>query len=162
MMAATAQNMEQLKALIAIFTPPAKAKRTKKVAGTCVKCGSHEHLHRHHITYYPPNIVVLCRLCHSRITGLNTKGSLVAGGNKVTRTEYTNRLRIVLWKWFITNPWPNKRRVSRTEVRSILRGAKFVVELRSTKRSRQHYKRTNDLANQHRTPQFKNHGMLGA
>ncbi len=39
---------------------------------TCVKCGSEGKLHRHHITYEPEKIVILCPHCHSIITSINT------------------------------------------------------------------------------------------
>lgn len=97
----------------------------------CVKCESKGKLHRHHITYSPPLMADLCPLCHSRVTGLNTKGSFVAWGNKKTRPDYTNRLRLVLWNWFLKTPWPDRRRVSQTEVRDILSKARFqIISLR--------------------------------
>lgn len=96
----------------------------------CIKCNTLSELHAHHVTYTPAVVVDLCKLCHNRITGLNTKGSLVAHGNKLTNTAYTNKLRLVLWKWFLTNPWPDKRRISKTEVRSILSQSHFHIEPR--------------------------------
>ncbi len=152
----TPHATDLLKALTAMLARPRQHFEKTKLVGACVKCGSHERLHKHHITYKPPNIVILCKLCHSRITGLNTKGSLVAGGNKYKRVEYTNRLRMVLWSWFIRTPWPNKRRLSRTEVRGILFKAKFNIEPRSVVQSsrQRYYKDTSDLAEKHSTPRL--------
>ena len=109
----------------------AQAHETKTRA--CVKCGRSGRLHKHHILYDPCITAFLCPTCHSRITGINAKGSLVAGGNKQTRPDYTNRLRITLWKWFVVYPWPQgKLRVSKTEIRAVLRAANFKVEPKSS------------------------------
>ncbi len=100
----------------------------------CVKCNSTFHLQRHHITYHPALTAFLCEDCHRRVTGLNARGSHVAGGNKKTKTTYTNKIRVILWRWFLANPWPVDStstpllRLSKTSVRGILDAANFQYE----------------------------------
>lgn len=96
----------------------------------CLKCKDTKKLHRHHVTYEPCYRVYLCRTCHGRITSLNTIGSYVAHGSKKHRPEYTNKLRLTLWAWFLANTWPDKRRLSRDQVRSILSRLGFEIKLR--------------------------------
>ncbi len=97
----------------------------------CVKCKGFGKIHRHHITYEPVVLADLCPLCHGRITGLNTKAAKIAYSSKEHRREYTNRLRLVLWNWFINNKWPEKKRISYSEIYVILAKAKFTIEVPS-------------------------------
>jgi hypothetical protein len=62
---------------------------------TCKKCGSIGKVHKHHITYSPTKLVVLCVRCHKLITTINTIGAIV------THTKQDNVLRLKLWQWFI-------------------------------------------------------------
>ena len=92
----------------------------------CIKCNTAYHLQKHHIVYEPPVVVFLCQTCHRKITGLNSRAAGIAGTNLKTKPNYTNRVRITLWRWFKDNPWPvdknNKpvRRLSKTKIREIL------------------------------------------
>lgn len=108
-----------------------KTTRTTKNNWKCVKCKKDYYIHRHHVTYDPAVIKLLCRNCHGLITSINYVGSIVAGGNKDTRTKYTNTLRWVLWKWFLKTDFPKgTKRVSKTVVRNALRDAGFKIEPR--------------------------------
>lgn len=108
--------------------PPAATSKTKPKR-RCVKCKGFGSIHRHHIIYEPEVVVDLCSVCHAKITGLNTKAARVAYSSKIHRKGYTNRLRLVLWNWFINNEWPDKKRISYIEVYRILEKAKFKIEL---------------------------------
>jgi hypothetical protein len=131
-MASAIPSVAELTKQLAIVFGKPTPKLTR--AAYCCRCASRSRLHRHHVTYIPEKIVMLCWLCHSRVTGLNTKGSLVAGGNKITRTDYTNKLRLVLWEYFMKTPWPTgKRRMSKTDLRVILHKLNFKIELNSSK-----------------------------
>lgn len=100
----------------------------------CVKCNSSFHLQKHHITYQPALTVFLCEDCHKLVTSLNARGSWVAGGNKKTRTTYTNKIRVILWRWFLSSTWPEDehgkplKRLSKTLTRKILTDANFQFE----------------------------------
>ena len=104
---------------------------------SCAKCSTTFHLQRHHITYEPELTVFLCYECHRRITGLNARGSSIAHGNIKTRTTYTNRIRVILWRWFLNSRWPVTsggnpiKRLSRTFVKEILQKANFKIEVQS-------------------------------
>lgn len=108
--------------------PPAATSKQRTVR-RCAKCKGFGKIHRHHITYDPEVLVDLCPLCHSRITGLNTKASKIAYSSKEHRREYTNRLRHVLWQWFLNSEWPDKKRISYSEIYLILAKAKFKIEV---------------------------------
>ncbi len=73
---------------------------------TCKKCGSTKELKLHSITYTPNLQVTLCKECFRQIVGLYSRGSYVASGNIETKLQFTNKLRVILWKWFIVNLWP--------------------------------------------------------
>ena len=94
----------------------------------CVKCNRAYHLQRHHITYNPKLVVFLCETCHSRITGINTRAAVIAGTSVVFKTTYTNKIRVILWRYFIKTPWPLDkkkkpiRRLSKLKIREILSG----------------------------------------
>ncbi len=74
----------------------------------CVKCNRAYHLQKHHITYSPPLTVFLCEKCHSKITGINTTAAKLFKTSKYYKPSYTNKIRAILWRWFIDNPWPKK------------------------------------------------------
>ena len=68
----------------------------------CIKCSSKNNIHRHHVTYDPEVIVLLCKRCHKLITNINT---LVAE-NYNERTTLTNSQRERLQSFFlITEIW---------------------------------------------------------
>jgi len=103
----------------------------------CIKCGKVFHLQKHHITYQPELVVFLCVKCHKQITMLNTIGSAVAGGSLKHRPNYTNRLRITLWRWFSQRPsaWPVNgadkpvKKLTNSFVLSILKKKRFKIEV---------------------------------
>ena len=101
---------------------------------SCQKCRKTFHLQNHHITYHPALTAFLCEDCHRKITSLNARGSWVAGGNKRTKTKYTNKIRVILWRWFLKYTWPIDsegfpvKRVSKSFVRKILVNANFKFE----------------------------------
>jgi len=101
----------------------------------CSKCKGTKRLCVHHILYKPVVTTVLCFWCHSKITGLNSRGSLIAHGHKTKRLLYTNHLRLVLWNWFIHNSWPeDRKRISNTKVKEILAKANFkIIEWKDAK-----------------------------
>jgi hypothetical protein len=81
-----------------------KANRIKRVKERkpCIRCKSTVKSTKHHITYEPELVVVLCDDCHSRITYINTVGAYATG---ISRTKEgnsvdVNRLRAKLWLWF--------------------------------------------------------------
>jgi GTPase SAR1 family protein len=92
----------------------------------CVKCNKAYHLQEHHITYNPDLKAFLCVSCHAKITGLNTRAARIAYTSKEFKPDYTNRVRIILWRWFIANTWPTTsdnipvRRLSKALIRKIL------------------------------------------
>ncbi len=117
--------------------PPKKSARRSKshmhsvpwkhdFKNNCVKCNRAYHLQKHHIVYNPALIVFLCETCHSRVTGLNSRAAVVADTSLYHKPIYTNKIRVILWRWFLANPWPvdksNKpvKRLSKTSVRNIL------------------------------------------
>lgn len=67
----------------------------------CVKCGKTYNLHRHHVTYHPPIIRLLCAGCHRKITEINTVAAKLFGTNKKTRVKFTNVVRLMLWQAYI-------------------------------------------------------------
>ena len=88
-----------------------KSPRRNRLAGpwrhdfknNCVKCNRAYHLQRHHITYDPPLTAFLCETCHKQITKLNTAAALIARTNLKTRPTYTNKIRVIIWRWFLKN-----------------------------------------------------------
>jgi len=74
----------------------------------CRKCSSSYHLQRHHITYKPEIIEYLCVKHHKQITALNTAAAPVAHTNLKTKTAYTNQIRVILWKWFLSPKYSAK------------------------------------------------------
>ncbi len=123
----------------------------------CTKCNSTYHLQRHHITYEPEITAFLCFDCHKRVTGLNARGSHAAYGNKKTRTTYTNQIRVILWKWFLSHTWPVDtegkplKRLSRTFILGILESKNFKV--RSLVGNRELLESTQGNTPQYRTSQ---------
>lgn len=100
----------------------------------CVKCNRAYHLQKHHIVYNPSVEVFLCENCHSKITGMNSRAVKIAGTSLTYRRDYTNRVRIILWRWFKDNPWPTQdgkpvRRLSKTKIKEILH--KFNTDIKS-------------------------------
>ena len=108
--------------------PVYRHKRSSVVHVKCAKCGKFGKVDRHHVTYDPVVLVNLCRSCHSRITSLNARAAFVAYTNKIKRKAYTNRVRLILWRWFMNNPWPESKRISKGDVVYILRKANFKIE----------------------------------
>lgn len=53
--------------------------------------------HRHHITYKPEKIILLCPVCHSIITGLNTMASIVVEG------KVSNKNRLKIFDYFMVS-----------------------------------------------------------
>jgi ribosomal protein S27AE len=69
--------------------------KPKRKARICVRCGSVNYLQRHHITYEPRKIAVICSKCHKLITLINTIASVVLG------SKLSVDIRTKLWKWFV-------------------------------------------------------------
>lgn len=67
----------------------------------CVKCGKKYRLERHHVTYKPEQIALLCRKCHRLITTINFVASRKYGTNKEKKTKFTNVIRLALWTGFL-------------------------------------------------------------
>ncbi|MCP3924936.1 MAG: hypothetical protein GY714_20345 [Desulfobacterales bacterium] len=99
--------------------PPKKVSRYprgSKLAGPwkydfknkCKKCNRVFHLQKHHITYDPSLTVFLCEHHHDRITAVNTTAAKIFHTSKYHKPTYTNQIRVILWRWFIDNPWPKK------------------------------------------------------
>jgi len=110
---------------------------------TCVKCKKFGKVDRHHVTYVPEVIVDLCHECHSKITGLNSRAAFIAYTNKATKVTYTNRVRLIMWRWFISDEWPlDRKRICKTEVRNRLAKANLKIEVPEyAKKSRKFTKR---------------------
>ena len=120
--------------VVKILTTKKKTK-AQKLAGPwkhdfknhCVKCNKAFHLQRHHIIYSPPAVVFLCAQCHSKITGINTRAAGIAGTSVEYKPHYTNKIRRILWRWFMSNSWPVDsggkpvKRLSKTKIRNILK-----------------------------------------
>ena len=70
----------------------------------CVKCNRAYHLQEHHITYKPEIKVFLCETCHKKVTKLNTAAAPIAKTNLITKPVYTNKIRVMLWRWFVKAP----------------------------------------------------------
>ena len=70
----------------------------------CVKCNRAYHLQEHHITYNPEIKAFLCETCHKKVTKLNTAAARVANTNLATKPVYTNKIRVMLWRWFVKAP----------------------------------------------------------
>lgn len=119
------------KLLEGIVIKPSPKARKKNNTWKCCKCGKTYYIHRHHVTYKPEVIKLLCRTCHKFVTSINTAGSLVAGGNKITRTVYTNKLRWALWDWFLKTDFPKgKKEITKSEMRAVLKEIGFTIQLR--------------------------------
>jgi hypothetical protein len=67
----------------------------------CVKCGKKYRLERHHVTYKPEQIALLCRSCHRLITTINFVASRKYKTNKETKREFTNFVRLLMWTGFL-------------------------------------------------------------
>lgn len=136
-----AKTLEILKAAKFKIHGKAKTRRSGKVNhsvpwrhdfnNNCIKCHRAYHLQIHHITYNPELTAFLCETCHSHITGLNSRAAGIAGTSKRFKPNYTNKIRVILWRWFLQNPWPSDddckplRRLSKTLIQKILRKAEF-------------------------------------
>ena len=85
-------------------------KRMKKIPwkhdfkNNCIKCNRAYHLQEHHITYKPEIKAFLCETCHKKITKLNTAAAPIAKTNLTTKPVYTNKIRVMLWRWFVKAP----------------------------------------------------------
>ncbi len=53
----------------------------------CQKCSKDRKCHRHHVTYEPERIEVICAFCHSLITAINTRYAKWKGKVKLTNAE---------------------------------------------------------------------------
>jgi len=93
---------------------------------SCIKCNKKYHLQKHHITYNPPLEVFLCIQHHKQITMINTLGSQIAHGSLKYRETYTNKLRVVLWKWFLKTPI---QAITKPLVRDALKETRFSENL---------------------------------
>ena len=87
----------------------------------CIKCNSAYHLQEHHVTYNPEIKTYLCYSCHKKVTKLNKRGSLLANGSLNARPEYTNRLRVTLWRWFLKT----KTKLTEANVKRFLKTTEF-------------------------------------
>jgi hypothetical protein len=67
----------------------------------CARCGVSYNLHRHHVTYNPPHLALLCFKCHKAITFINTVAAKMFGTHKKYKTKMTNVVRLALWGEFI-------------------------------------------------------------
>jgi len=88
----------------------------------CCKCSSSYHLHRHHITYQPPITEFLCVKHHKQITALNTAAAPVAHTNLKTKTTYTNQIRVILWRWFLSSKYTPEL-VTPVHIRKVLKNS---------------------------------------
>lgn len=71
------------------------------MARCCVKCGKRGRLERHHVTYKPEQIALLCRRCHALITSINAVAACKYGTNKEKKTAFTNVIRLAIWSGFL-------------------------------------------------------------
>ena len=60
----------------------------------CIKCGAEQLLHRHHITYEPEYLALLCETCHIVITKINTAVAFKVG-------KLSNEQRIAIYDFFL-------------------------------------------------------------
>lgn len=67
----------------------------------CVKCKAKWGLQRHHVTYKPVKIALLCPRCHKAITLLNTVVGLEYKTHRKWKVEYTNVVRLAVWYGFL-------------------------------------------------------------
>jgi len=94
---------------------PKTKSKTERLAGpwrhdfknNCINCNRAFHLQVHHITYTPPITVFLCKACHDKITLLNKHTAATAGTSLEYKLAFTNRVRVIIWRWFLANPWPD-------------------------------------------------------
>jgi hypothetical protein len=103
------------------FRPPVTTVSEPASELSCHKCGEKGRIDRHHVIYTPElkvdYIVPLCRYCHARITGLNTKASHVYKPyRKLTREQ---RL-FIFFNIFMVRDWKEKKRLSKKEIRELL------------------------------------------
>lgn len=90
----------------------------------CVKCNRAYHLQEHHITYNPSLTVFLCKTCHDRITALNSAAAIIARTSLTYRLTYTNKIRVILWQWFLKSKWSDKN-ILNILVKNILNESEF-------------------------------------
>ena len=89
---------------------------------SCVRCGSKDSIEMHHITYRKVeglsyNIVPLCKFCHARITGLNTRATHLY----MPYRKLTDEQRVFLFhKVFMKTDWNKKKRLSKKEIEKVL------------------------------------------
>ena len=74
-----------------------KKKKKEKAKRSCFKCGKTYRLQRHHVTYEPEVVKLLCRLCHLKITAMN---KAVARSTDPFHT-LTNAERLQNWEKFL-------------------------------------------------------------
>ena len=94
----SSQGTKLFKMIVELVSSNTKKPRLRtnvKSRWRCVKCDKTYGLDRHHITYKPAKIALLCRNCHVKITSVNMIASIIL------KRKLTNEDRIRLWKWFL-------------------------------------------------------------
>lgn len=90
--------------------------------GVCTKCGKEGKVEMHHIVYRKVEglnkiIVPLCKFCHARITGLNTRATHLY----IPYRKLTDEQRVFLFhKVFMKTDWNKKKRLSKKEIEKVL------------------------------------------